>query len=763
MASRMRVFPVLLAICVALSWATATAQDAAVANPLTIVDPYLLKIPASGSLAVSAVVTAATAGKSTAKGIVADGTSAAIAVLKVPTKNPVSFSATNGAKVSAYKPAFLTAVFAGRATAAVSPILVSGSYYALALVMSGTAPDAEHGADITIAATQKNTAKFTATASLLTVPTPVVLIHGLWGDKTSLASTESYLKANAAFKTNAALVTPICYSVYLNFDAATDTLPGHGTGCEMTSAQALSAYLSTTLYKQLDADHFVGGRVDVVAHSMGGLVARHFSTTSQYNSVRNRMLGAFRNVITLDTPETGSALATYLDDVAADRTLMDSNITSQPYQLWTSFCGTNPKTTIEVCFDKNGLPLAYPGQPLSTGAVASLIPGGASIKSAPAPTIFNTSYGKWFAIASDWKDTDKPVSILRTIVDDLIAATYASGQTIPTTSSVLGTLDNDVIVTLASQTATAPAKQVKVFKDLAHTGFAGLNPPPPYSDASVTDSMAVNAQAAFWLGLQTSTTPAMSEEWPSRAEELDERAGENATVRSIGALFEADERLAVLAPEHSVGLGQPVQVALSLKGPKTTEITVEQLSALTGRRLSNELRSGQVVSGQARIVAGSGGVTTVEVTPLATRTLVLRVTAMFADGGFARQEVLLNVEPSQRRLESFELNGGFHSLALVIDDRDGDRDEDREAFLAPVVRYETLRYPIYLEASEPLNLTVDQPEDDPVIRVDANGVVHALRPGKALITGDFDGVRDSVEVEVFAKENAPAGYRRGED
>lgn len=234
-------------------------------------------------------------------------------------------------------------------------------------------------------------------------------------------------------------------------------------------------------------------------------------------------------------------------------------------------------------------------------------------------------------------------------------------------------------------------------------------------------------------------------------------------MRSIGALFEADERLAVLAPEHSVGLGQPVQVALSLKGPKTTEITVEQLSALTGRRLSNELRSGQVVSGQARIVAGSGGVTTVEVTPLATRTLVLRVTAMFADGGFARQEVLLNVEPSQRRLESFELNGGFHSLALVIDDRDGDRDEDREAFLAPVVRYETLRYPIYLEASEPLNLTVDQPEDDPVIRVDANGVVHALRPGKALITGDFDGVRDSVEVEVFAKENAPAGYRRGED
>jgi len=42
----------------------------------------------------------------------------------------------------------------------------------------------------------------------------------------------------------------------------------------------------------------------------------------------------------------------------------------------------------------------------------------------------------------------------------------------------------------------------------------------------------------------------------------------------------------------------------------------------------------------------------------------------------------------------------------------------------------------------------------------SNGMVHGLRPGKAKITGDFDGVQDSIVVSVYTRENAPVGYRR---
>ena len=225
----------------------AQEPEAATASVLTVIDPYLLKTPANGDLTAAAVVTAAAGDKAEAKGIVADGTSAAIAVFKASSSKSVTLSATNGGKVAAYAPHFLTAVGAMNNKVVVTPSKIGSSYYALALVTSGVAPDAENGVDTVVRAQSAGSTTITS-YSLVTLPTPVVLVHGLWGDQTSLASTEAYLKANASFKSNPSLVTAICYSVYLGFDAASDTLPAHGKGCEITSAQALSQYLSTTLY-----------------------------------------------------------------------------------------------------------------------------------------------------------------------------------------------------------------------------------------------------------------------------------------------------------------------------------------------------------------------------------------------------------------------------------------------------------------------------------------------------------------------------------
>jgi pimeloyl-ACP methyl ester carboxylesterase len=737
-----------LLACVSLS-VCGIAQDvkAVTAPSLTVVDPYLMTIPKDNELSASAVVTAAAGGKDAAKGIVADGTTAAIAVYAESTDSKVTFSATNGAKVEAYSPGFLTSASGvGSSSVTVSPTKIGSSYYALALLTSDAKPDPADGVDTVVHATASGSAKM-ASYSLETLPTPVVLVHGLWGDILSLASTEGYLKASAGFTHYRNLVTAICYSDYLAFDAATDTLPGHGTGCEMTSTQALDQYLSTTLYKYLDENHWVGGRVDAVVHSMGGLVARHYTTVSGYKSIRNRNLGAFRNVVTLDTPETGSALATYLDETAYKGTLKASFL-STPYDLWVAFCGTSSSATVESCFDAGGLPLSYPGQPLDTGAIWSLIPTGKSITSAPSPDIFNTSYGKWYAIASNYKDGDQPASLLRDVLDNFIAATYTSGA--PTTSSILGTPDNDVIVTVPSQTWKAVVKQTAEFKDLQHTvapsqakALFGSD-----SNASVVDSAAVNAQVAYWLGLQTSTSPAV--------ERLEAPSPGESNTKSAKFLFIADGRLSILPPQRSVGLGQPVLVPLKITGPKVARVNVIQFDPETHRELRNQRIDSGAGSGDPWSLKEDGGETAVEVIPLEAGTVGFKVQAIFADGGFEQREFELHAVPSQQHLERFDLNKGFHSLALVLEERE----EDRQTFLTPVAYYETLKNPVYLNGSDELNLTVDQPEDAPVVRVDAKGLIHALRLGTAVISADFDGVRDSITVDVYDKDKAPAGYRR---
>jgi len=53
-------------------------------------------------------------------------------------------------------------------------------------------------------------------------------------------------------------------------------------------------------------------------------------------------------------------------------------------------------------------------------------------------------------------------------------------------------------------------------------------------------------------------------------------------------------------------------------------------------------------------------------------------------------------------------------------------------WLAPEVEYDQLDYPIRLKDATPVALIVDQPQDNPVIRLDSNGMIQALRPGKAL-------------------------------
>jgi hypothetical protein len=87
-----------------------------------------------------------------------------------------------------------------------------------------------------------------------------------------------------------------------------------------------------------------------------------------------------------------------------------------------------------------------------------------------------------------------------------------------------------------------------------------------------------------------------------------------------------------------------------------------------------------------------------------------------------------------------------------------DEEKDRQRTLIPMVSYEGVNFPIYQEDSSQIKLSVEQEDGNPVIRVDKNGTVHALREGKAVLVGDFGGVIDRIQVTVYSKEDAPVGY-----
>jgi hypothetical protein len=420
------------------------------------------------------------------------------------------------------------------------------------------------------------------------------------------------------------------------------------------------------------------------------------------------------------------------------------------------------------------MPLAYPGKAITEGAVYSLIPdtlnptGDQQFARLPDPNITNST---WYAIASNAHARGSAPPILEAFLNTFFSAMYPKSQVsppIPTVQSMFlegeHTTDDDVIVTVASQTYHAIPGQTRTFPGLAHAPLPGLGPAIkflyPYSCTydNVTHSAAVNQQVACWLGYQFNCPSVLTADIVAQT---DNSLSQSTESQSTGALegknlFAANERLTATMPDHAVELAQPVQIPLNLTDGNVASITVNQHSA--ERSFTNQSASVAVGEGEAKVVQDDGLIKTVEVTPLQVGTVDVEVQVLFADGGISHQSYQLNVVPSSKGVRKFYLNQGFPALPIVLEDKD----EDRQAWLSPEVYYDQLDYPIYLTDSTQIKFTVEQP-GDPIISVDSNGLVHGLRPGRATITGDFDGVQDSVVVDVYTKEEAPVGYRRVHD
>jgi hypothetical protein len=217
--------------------------------------------------------------------------------------------------------------------------------------------------------------------------------------------------------------------------------------------------------------------------------------------------------------------------------------------------------------------------------------------------------------------------------------------------------------------------------------------------------------------------------------------------------FAADDRLSATIPDRPVGLAQPLQIPLSFTDKNVASISVAQYN--DGQSFKNKSGGSSVGSGRAKVIRDDGLTKTIEIIPLQVGVLNVEVVATFEDGGISKKSYQLNVIPSAKGVRKFHLNKGFDVFPIVL----GDKDEDRPVSLSPEVYYDQLDYPIYLTDSSQIKFTVKQPDGEPVIRLDGNGMVHGLRPGIARIVGDFDGAQDSVTVQVYAREDASAGHR----
>lgn len=556
----------------------------------------------------------------------ADNTSAAIAIVQTgPCAADVTLSTNNGTTLLPYDPAFLTkAPGTGGGKSLTIPAKnltrVGTKYYAAALVQA-PAVGATYNVSylITVKAVQGSASQ--PVTMKLEVP-PVILVHGLWGDASSLKDLKTYLLATPQWQ-KTGLVHAICYSQYLAFDAAKDPLSNGGDACEVTSTTALNQEIAH-LVTILDTRHVVGGRIDVVAHSMGGLVVRYYSAQEQYRSPRNRNQGVFHEIVTIDTPEYGSALATFLYYHASAK--RHASFGSGPYNLWEAECDSGD--TVKTCFNKLGMPLASPSLALDSGAVYSLIPGGASIRAAPDARIPGAT---WRAVTAIWPQTDSRSSLLRSVMNTLIRAIYYDNQTAPDTSSILGTLDNDVVVKKTSQHGDAQGSYN--FRDLAHTKTPHPSVFSAFFDGgnqNVEESSSVNRLIGCWLANLGSMT----------CSRVPKAAGENEAplVASTApvARFAASDRLAVDAPGRGPQFGVPFDLPLHFSSPVSRTVFVSQSDA------HGEIPSG---SGKATMTPQSGATSSVRITPQRFGPMTFTIAASFTDGGVAVKRFTATVRP----------------------------------------------------------------------------------------------------------------------
>ncbi len=690
------------------------AASPAGAVSVTVLDPYLIRPDQLGNLQLKSFLASdPSLSNYEASALAEDGVAAGIIVVATNSNSAVTITAENAGGLSAYADDFLgQAPQSGTASLTVSNLWnIGGTYYAVALFQAPAVPPASQGQNYPagIVATQDGTQQAGASVNLI-LP-PVVLVHGLWGDATSLSGMQSYLDGTGRWYQQ--YVAPLCYSKYLAFDAKQDPLTDGKHPCEVTSRNALESEINSML-ATLDGDRVVAGRVDIVAHSMGGLVVRNYASQKGYASLRNRMQGQFHTVTTLNAPETGSLLANFL--IGHRNDTRKASLFTTPGAVWELACGSSD---VAKCFDGLGYPLYGPGLPLKSGAVFALEPGSPNLTNPnlSGPNIPNI---QWLAISS----LAPKNSALAAGVDTLIAALYKNpfGNGVPTVDSVLDNQPNDAIVALDSQTAGAPQGHVVTLPNLSHTYLVGsllnLLSFGSLDDDSVLDDLGTDEIAACWTG--TTGTGACFSGGPARRE----------PAPAVAMDVKPIDGIRLTAPS-SAELGKPVEIAVhSLIGGAAPNLTLFQQSD-----------AGTIRAKPVKPARVDGDTSYVMVTPLLPGEVTIGVGARF-NGAVASQAVQLHVALPKTAPLQFKANTTPDLVLILSDDTNAATLRPEAVYPAPVGR-------VFL-SPDAVRCRVQDHAGAPTVYIAPDGRLHGLRPGQAEIACRLGASSDRLHVIVRA-------------
>ncbi|MGC2299258.1 MAG: FG-GAP-like repeat-containing protein [Acidobacteriaceae bacterium] len=463
-------------------------------GPLTVYNPYALYAPSK--LAPPAAIDLPTVLSSPiGTSLAADGKSALVLVYQSPSSQPTVFSVTGsgnglptGASVGTignFNPDFLVSPQpTGYASPPIEPYSCDqfGNCTFVALLWGPStfpSPDGSPAVvNLTVTATQPGAASPPSTVVQL-VPPPVVLVHGLWDDATNAWNTPG----------QGGLLTWL-YTQYpspVNLVSAADYGFGPPACTSCTPGETLSAkefdnlQIQSVLEKSVDSavaranNAGIAARtVDIVAHSMGGLVTRYYMTNKESAENAALLANPIHNLITIGTPHQGTALATELWNnqntpiIAADLS-----------PVVAAECTLLQLCTAGTAFDLLGLPI--------DSAVQSLEPGSPQLTALSSSTQYDSIVG----------ESPSPISLTEGAVDLLILA-FDPPKTV---SSILNGQLNDVVVPIASQTGNC--YWCTTVPDVVHTGIVEV-------DCDEKHNEVVWSQAYYLLTGGTGNGPLLS-------------------------------------------------------------------------------------------------------------------------------------------------------------------------------------------------------------------------------------------------------------
>jgi pimeloyl-ACP methyl ester carboxylesterase len=429
-----------------------------------------------------------------ADGLAADGMSAAVVVVQSNSKAPVSLTLTAptlGAtgtgpfgSLAPIVPNYLSNP-SPSGTTELSPISPTScdsdnncTFLALlwspAVMPGGGAVSSLGGytpIPLLITATQASTSD---QATILLQPPPLVLVHGIWSSAAQAWPLfQQWLSLNYAQN----LVFPADYGKPpYNYSFLAFSDPRIQNVMEGTIANALASAASNAV---------VARQVDVVAHSMGGLVTRYFMENPFPYPSSYLPLNPVHKLITIGTPHQGTPLATELEmfqDVPVGETG-----TGTGAALAIGFICANPFKPISPCTLSNFF--GSLGRPIG-GAVLSLEAG------LPGPD--ETQYSSIVGLkpTSPTSPTSTTENYLNLIIHGFVSASQSVDGIINSPS--------DTLVSEASQVGFPV--DTDTINGIVHTQICPLG----CSDTGETSSSSVWSQAAFWLMGGSGAAPAQS-------------------------------------------------------------------------------------------------------------------------------------------------------------------------------------------------------------------------------------------------------------